>query len=361
MQRLLFHEVKITTTDANYEALRKAVDPSTEHGRLLRNSVRILNYTLSPGSPTIPVYKATSWEKRLPVALKLFPYLYELRLNVDAVDDLSPGVIRALDNGTPPIRALQIGMRARSTYTTDRSNVPLQLLQISSWPLEAIVFRGERWAIHNFNNFPPVKHQFYEVRWLCPEPLVGSLEPFLKYLTSNSSKSLQILHVPQVGHILPEWAPSLRSVLLTGVNLSTLPQLPQLRSLCELIIGGESTDPIDVEVQLSTLATLPPKLEHVGFTIPLDEINVSTLKRVIVSMPQTVRALSIYTPSTPATDSAVARAKAGEAVGLIGSQENFPNVSVRLYEGLVQSRVGQVRCCTGQFRMKADDAISDRI
>lgn len=358
VQRLLFHEVKITTTDANYEALRKAVDPSTEHGRLLRNSVRILNYTLSPGSPTIPVYKATSWEKRLPVALKLFPYLYELRLNVDAVDDLSPGIIRALDNGTPPIRALQIGMRARSAYTADRCNVPLQLLQISSWPLEAIVFRGERWPVNNFNNFPPIKHQFYEVRWHCPEPLVGSLEPFLGYLTSNSSKSLQILHVPQVRHILPEWAPSLRSVLLTGVNLSILPQLPQLPSLCEFVISGGGTDPIDVEVQLSTLATLPPKLEHVGFTIPLDEINVSTLKKAIVSMPQTVRVLSIYTPMT---NNAAAHANAREAVGLIGSQKNFPNVSVRLYEGHVQSRVGQVRRCTGQFRMKADDAASDRI
>ena len=361
VQRLLFHEVKITTTDANYEALRQAVDPSTEHGRLLRNSVRILNYTLSAGSPTIPVYKATTWEKRLPVALKLFPYLYELRLNIDAVNDLSPGVFRALDNGTPPIRALQIGVRARSAQTSNRSNVPLQLLQISSWPLEAIIFRGEQWPAYNFNNFPPVKHQFYEVRWLCPEPLGGTLEPFLKYLTSNSSKSLQILHVPQVRHILPEWAPSLRSVLLTGVGLSSLPQLPQLPSLCEFVISGENTDPFDVEVQSSTLATLPPTLEHVGFTIPLDEINVSTLKRAIVSMPQTVRVLSIYTPSTPATDNAAAYANAREAVGLIGSQENFPNVSVRLYEGVVQSRVGQVRCCTGQFRMKADDVASDRI
>ncbi len=361
VQRLLFHEVNITTTDANYEALREAVDPSTEHGRLLRKSVRILNYTLSPGSPTIPVYKATSWETRLPVALKLFPYLYELRLNVDAVDDLSPGVIHALDNGTPPIRALQIGVRARRNRTIDRSNVPLQLLQISSWPLEAIVFRGERWPVNNFNNFPPVKHQFYEVRWLCPEPVDGSLEPFLEYLTSNSSKSLQILHVPQVRHILPEWAPSLRSVLLTGVNLSILPQLPQLPSLCEFVIGGGSTDLINVEAQLSTLATLPPKLEHVGFTLPLDEINVSTLKVAIVSMPQTTRVLSIYTHSTPMTQNAVAHANAREAVGLIGSQENFPNISVRLYEGPVQSRVGQVRRCTGQFRMKADDAASDRI
>ena len=186
VQRLLFHEVKITNTDANYEALRKAVNPSTEHGRLLRNCVRILNYTLSPGSPSIPVYKVTSWEKRLPVALKLFPHLYELRLNIDVVDNLSPSVIRALNDGTPPIRALQIGMRSARTFRTHESSVPLQLLHIASWPLEVIVFRGEHWGFPNFSNFPPVKHQFYEVRWLCPEPTNGSLEPFLKYLTSNS-------------------------------------------------------------------------------------------------------------------------------------------------------------------------------
>lgn len=360
MQRLLFHEVNITSTDANYEALRKAVDPSTEHGRLLRNSVRILNYTLSPGSPTIPAYKATSWETRLPVALKLFPYLYELRLNVDVVHDLSPGVIRALNDGTPPIRALQIGMRAHPARTTDLSNVPLQLLQISSWPLEAIVFRGERWLVNNFDHFPPVKHQFHEVRWLCPEPVNGSFEPFLKYLTSNSSGSLQILHVPQVRHILPEWAPSLRSVLLTRATLSNLRQLPQLPSLCEFIISG-TTDPSNVEDQLSTLATLPPKLEHVGFTIPPADINVSTLKKAILSMPQTIRVLSIYTPSIPMTQNAVAHANARKAVGLIGSQEIFPNISVHLYEGSIQSRVGQVRRCTGQLRTKADDAASDRI
>lgn len=361
VQRLLFHEVNITTTDANYEALRKAVDPTTEHGRLLRNAVRILNYTLSPGSPTIPVYKATSWEKRLPVALKLFPYLYELRLNVDAVNDLSPGVIRALDNGTPPIRALQIGMRARTGRMTVHSSVPLQLLQISSWPLEAIVFRGDRWLVDIFNVFPPVKHQFYEVRWLCPELVGDSLGQFLEYLTSNSSNSLQILHVPHVRHILPEWAPSLRSVHLTAVNVFMSSQLPQLPSLRELIIGYGSANPINVEAQLSTLATLPPKLEHVGFTLLLGEINVSTLKMAIVSMPQTIRVLSIYTPSTPTTQNAEDYANAREAVGLIGSQENFPDTTVRLYEGPVQSRVGQVRRCTGQFRIKVDDAASDRI
>jgi len=360
VQRLLFHEVKITSTDANYEALRKAVDPSTEHGRRLRNSVRILNYTISPGSPTIPAYKATSWEKRLPVALKLFPYLYELRLNIDAVHDLSPSVIRALDNGTPPIRALQIGMRSHPNRTTDRSNVPLQLLQISSWPLEAIVFRGERWPVKNFNNFPPVKHKFYEVRWLCPEPVDSPLEPFLKYLTSNSSKSLQILHVPHVHHILPEWAPSLRSVLLTRENLSSLRQLPQLPFLRELIISG-TTNPIAVESELSTLATLPPKLEHLGFSMATDRVKISMLKDIIVSMPQTTRVLSIYTPSIPSKDNAVARANAGRAVRLIGSKKNFSNVSVHLYEGPVRSRVGQVKHCTGSFRTRADDAASGPI
>jgi hypothetical protein len=361
VQRLLFHEVKITSTDANYEALRKAVDPSTEHGRQLRNSVRILNYTLSPGSPTIPAYKATSWEKRLPVALKLFPYLYELRLNIDAVDNLSPSVIRALDNGTPPIRALQIGMRSHPTRKTDRSNVPLQLLQISSWPLEAIVFRGERWPVNNFKDFPPVKHQFHEVRWLCPEPVDGPLETFLKYLTSNSSKSLQILHVPHVAHILPEWAPSLRSVLLTGANPSILQQLPQLPFLREVVIS-DTTNPINIEAQLSTLATLPQKLEHVGFTMALDEINFSTLEKAIVSMPQTIRVLSIYTPpAPPALTTRTAQAKAREAVGLIGTQKDFPNVSVHLYEDTVQSRVGQVKFCTGPFRTRADDAASGQI
>jgi len=353
VQRLLFHEVNITSTDANYEALRKAVDPSTEHGRLLRDSVRILNYTLSPGSPTIPVYKVTSWAKRLPVALKLFPHLYELRLNAHVAHDLAPGIIDALNDGTPPIRALQIGMRTPS-------NIPLQLLQISSWPLEAIVFRGARWPLNNLNRFPPVKHQFYEVRWLCPEPFNNRLEPFLKYITSNSSKSLQILHAPQVGHILPEWAPSLRSVLLTRATLSNLLQLPQLPSLRELIISG-TTNLINIEDQLSTLITLPPKLEHVGFTMLLDEINVSMLKKAILSMPQTIRVLSIYTPAYLTPQNAVALANARKAVRLIGSQDNFPNISVHLYEGPVQSRVSQVRRCTGRLRTKADNAASGRI
>jgi hypothetical protein len=359
VQKLLFHEVNITSTDANYESLRKAVDPSTEHGRLLRNSVRILNYTLSPGSPTIPVYKAATWAKRLPVALKLFPYLYELRLNVDVVHDLAPAVIRALNDGTPPIRALQIGMRDHPAQMNDLSNVPLQLLQISSWPLKAIVFRGERWPANNFDNFPPIKHQFYEIRWICREPFNSPFEPFLQYLTSNSSKSLQILHVPLVAHILPEWAPSLRSVLLTRATLSNLRELPQLPFLRELIISA-TTDPINIEGQLSTLASLPPRLEHVGFTIPLNEINVSTLTKAILSMPQTIRVLSIYTPSNPTAQSE-AHASARKAVELMASHENFPNLSVHLYEGPVQSRVGQVRRCTGQLRTKADDAVSGRI
>jgi len=360
VQRLLFHEVKITSTDANYEALRKAVDPSTEHGRLLRNSVRVLNYTLSPGSPGIPAYKATSWEKRLPVALKLFPYLYELRINIDAVYDLSPSVIRALDNGTPPIRALQIGMRSHPTRTTDRSSVPLQLLHISSWPLEAIVLRGDRWAIESFNNFPPIKHQFYEVRWLCPQPLYGSSGPCLKYLTSNSSTSLRILHVPDVDHILPEWTHTLRSVVLTEANSSVLQQLPQLPLLRELLICGPGYR-IDVETELSTLATLPPKLEHLGFIMTLPEVTFSTLSKAIVSLPQTIRGLSLYIPSNPVARDAVARANARETVALIGSKDHFPNVSVDLYEGPVPSRVGQVMRYFGLFRINADDAASGRI
>ena len=361
MQKLLFHEVKITGTDASYEALRKAVDPSTEHGRLLRNSVRILTYTLSPGSPTIPAYKATSWEKRLPVALRLFPYLYELRLNIDAVYDLSPGIIRALNNGTPPIRALQIGMRSHPNRATDRSNVPLQLLHISSWPLEAIVFRGERWAVQNFGNFPPVKHQFYEVRWLCPEPYNDSLKLFLKYLTSNSSKSLNILHVPQVDHIFPEWAPTLRSVLLARAIPSGLRQLPRLPLLRELLIGNILHPITDVETELSTLVTLPPKLEHVGFTLALDAVSSSTLKKAIVSMPQTLRTLSIYTPSGPLVRDPVAQANARAVVELVGSQGHFPNVSVHLYEGPVLSKIGQVKRCFGPFRTKANDVTSGRI
>jgi hypothetical protein len=357
VQRLLFHEVNITNTDAKYEALRKAVDPSTEHGRLLQKFVRILNYTMSPNSVTIPPYKATTWEKRFPVALKLFPYLYELRLNIDAVYELSPSIISALGDGTPPIRALQIGMRPHPRRFHALSIVPLQLLHISPWPLEAIVFRGEQWAPQAFANFPPVKHQFYEVRWLCPEPSADSVKPFLKYLTSNSSKSLQILHVPQVDHVLPVWAPTLRSILLTGANSSILQQLPQLPLLRDLVIAP-TTYRIDVETQLSTLATLPPKLEHVGFTMAYEHITFSTLKQAIVSMPQTLRVLSIYSSSIPA---AAAQADAKKAVERIQSQDNFPNVRVHLYEGPIPSRIGQVRRCLGPFTMKSDGAASGPI
>ena len=346
VQKLLFHEVKITSTDANYEALRKAVNPSTEHGRLLRNCVRILNYTLSPGSPTIPAYKATSWEKRLPVALKLFPYLYELRLNIDGMADLSAGVLRALDDGTPPIRALQIGMRFRPTSMPRDSNIPLQLLHIPSWPLEAIVFRGEQWGLQNFSDFPPIKHQFYEVRWLCPEPTYDSLEPFLEYLTANSLKSLRIIHVAHFGHILPEWAPSLRSVLLTRADISGLQQLPHLPFLRELVICGPNSSR-DVHGQLSTLATSTPKIEHVGFTIELDKITVSRLKKAILSLPQTIRFVSLYTPIVPL----VSRAGARGAVESVESQEN---VSIHLYEGPISSRVGQVSAPAPLDRLKQE-------
>ena len=345
VQKLLFHEVKITNTDASYEALRKAVNPSTEHGRLLQNCVRILNYTLSPGSPSIPAYKATSWEKRLPVALRLFPYLYELRLNVDAVNTLSPSVIRALNDGTPPIRALQIGMRAHPILRSNVSNVPLQLLHIPSWPLEAIVFRGEAWAFRSFNDFPPVKHQFYEARWLCPEPDDGSLNLFLNYLTSNSLRSLNIIHVPQIGHILPEWAPALRSVLLTRGDHSALQHLPQLPFLRELVICQHDRQ-LDIDAQLSALTTLPPKLEHVGFTMELDKITHLTLKKAIVSLPQTVRVISLFTPTVPL----VARADARSAVESIESQEN---VIIHLCEGPIPSRVGQVKCyALGRLKQK---------
>jgi hypothetical protein len=150
-------------------------------------------------------------------------------------------------------------------------------------------------------------------------------------------KSLQVLHVPSCGHILPELAPTLRSVLLTVADPSILQILPQLPFLRELVIAA-TTLPIDVETQVSALATLPAKLEHVGFTIAHEKITLSTLKEAIVSMPQSLRVLSIYSASSLA-----AQPNARKAVELTGSNENFPNVSVHLYEGPILTRVGQVR------------------
>lgn len=257
VQRLLFQQITVQTF-RDYEAIAAACNPSTVQGRFLADCVRILDYQLKQ-TENERFRPETLLELRFPHALRLFPFLYELRINCVGVKRFSDQTMRDLRK-TPPIQALRID----SGDDNVDSVVPLQLLQIENWPLEHLAMIGI-FGLEAIAKYPPAKRNLYELR-LPSDPNNGrySTLKFVKAITAahyGSKPALEILHTRDLEIVTPEVAPHLRSLLIADCHPSLFSALPQLPMLRELIVTLTASS-----FSARHFTAISPFIQHIGLT-----------------------------------------------------------------------------------------------
>lgn len=285
-QQLLFHEVTLRDDPAYKSLLSLFKDQKSEHVQWLANCVRVLNFWIKRTQQGRP----GTWECRLPVAMNWFPLLYELRLGVDVAQRLSESTM-ALLNSTPPIRALQIAMRSdeRGVKAT-QSVLPFQILTVKAWVLGFLVMRGDVFNLAGHVAFPPVRHELIEFRWTVPTTVTDTLaEELITYVTANSLKTLQVLHIPTGSHpVVAKVAPTLRSLKVS--SSIGIPKI--LDNLKELIIADSFFHYLDTWFY----STLPPNITHLGI-LSNSYASKGQLEAFNHNLPTKLEIFSLYHPA----------------------------------------------------------------
>lgn len=277
-QRLLFRHV-IVDDEKSFNSIQHATRPGTPRGDLLPRYVRILEYPkVSSSSPF-----RQKWEGRLPTILNLFPLLYEVRVLISDLDQLSPNTLRALES-TPPIIALRISMTASPVRTAESSIVPVQLLQVKRWPLKYIVIHGSPFALDRVGGLPPCHHKFEYIKFTLTD---HDRHTFIPWLWSSSASSLRTIRLLDlVGSYSPPHFPNLRSLHCSLHDQQPHVPLDKLCNPAKLVEYGitakkwERHDYADPDDQ-SWKMELPPNVEHLIITLAGYRGNVEWIERFI--------------------------------------------------------------------------------
>jgi hypothetical protein len=319
-QSLLFHEVTLRDDLAYKSLLSLFKTRKSEHVQWLARCVRVLNFWITRTEQSSP----GTWECRLPVAMNWFPLLYELRLGVDVMQRLSESTMTSL-NSTPPIRALQIAMRSdeRGVMAT-QSVLPFQVLTVEAWNLKFVVMRGDSFNLAGHVAFPPVRHELVEFRWTVPTPVTDTLTAeLITYVTANSLKTLQVLHIPTGSHpVVAKVAPTLRSLKVnSGVGIPK-----RLNHLKELIIADHSFHYLDAWLY----STLPLNITHLGI-LSNTYASKNQLEAFKHNFPTRLEVFSLYYSAQGSGDTL----KSGMETYMLSS-----GVRVRIFKGRELAQVG---------------------
>ncbi|PVF97696.1 hypothetical protein CPB86DRAFT_785490 [Serendipita vermifera] len=331
-QTLLFHEISATKENI-YELLQYPFEKSP-NAQWLRSRVRILNYTIHKSEGIIS--SGPDWEARLAPTLRWFPQLYELRLGVDNTQKLQDKTIAALQD-TPSIHALQIAMRMdKAGRRPTTSQVPYQLIGVSAWKLEFLVIRGDKFDLKAWNQYPPVAHHLVEFRWTVQNydmTLDGAdIENLITWVTGNSMRTLENLHLPSFYPIAKKLANTIRSL-----TIPTLMESPKdFRNLQELIL----TEKIEMPKETQYYIALPPNLMHFGMRIR-DVAPRGTADAVAWHFSPKLKAFTLYHDSWTATNTRLEKdswSAAGGAV-FIRTFGGDHSAQIGMRSDLVQSHV----------------------
>jgi hypothetical protein len=331
VQRLLFQQVNIQTFQ-HYEAIAAACSPSTAQGRFLADCVRILDYQLRQ-MENGRFRPETLLELRFPHALRLFPFLYELRVNCAGVKRLNDRTVKELRK-TSPIQALRID----SGNEEIESVVPFQLLQVENWPLEHLAMIGV-FDMEAIAKYPPAKRNLYELR-LPSDPKNGRYAT-LKFVNAimeahhGNKPTLEILHTRDLELVTPEVGQNIRSLLIADCHpslFSTLPQLPMLRELIVTLTASAFST--------RHFACLPPLIQHVGLTA----VHAPPSRQFLVDLLHEhshLRVISLYFSSEnwEWRDRSMQRIQPD----IKALQKQFMGVEFRLHDGPAASFAAQVR------------------
>ena len=330
VQRLLFQQITIQTF-RHYEAIAAACNPGTTQGRFLADCVRILDYQLKQ-TENGAFRPETLLELRFSHALRLFPFLYELRINCAGAKRFNDQIMKELRK-TPPIQALRI-----DSGNDNDSVIPFQLLQIENWPLEHLAMIGI-FDMQAIAKYPPARRNLYELR-LPSDPKNGrySTLKFVKAIMAahyGSKPALEILHTRDLEIITPELAPYLRSLIIADCHpslFSTLPKLPMLRELMVTLTASTFS--------AHHFTAISPFIQHVGLTAVHAPPSHQFFVDLLHDHPG-LRVISLYFTSDNPEWRARAMQKAQPDIKSL--QKQFMEVEFRLYDGPVASFAAQVR------------------
>lgn len=174
------------------------------------------------------------------------------------------------------------------------SDLPLQLITaVTAWKLEFLVMRGDQFAAHMCTTYPEVPHQLTEFRWTIAGGVGNPPDPFVTWVTKNSLKSLEIVHMPQTHAIVGQIGTNLRSLRVP--DATTLPN--NLLGLKELIL---TTAVASVPTDVVYYTRLPPNIVHLGISVTSSITGVASttlISQLKHKLPAKLRTLSIYAES----------------------------------------------------------------
>jgi hypothetical protein len=228
VQRILFAEVDIRSCEKLIK-LRYIMSNHAAQGRFLRGCVRSLRLWVSElekGGNLRPV--------DIPVAMRHFPSLYELRLDLYNVSSLGFEVMRDLQD-TPSIQALMLTQPARDRYRDPddsfgwelnfKTNVDFQLLtKVPHWKLRRFVL-GNGFEVPCRESSPP-KHRFEEFRFhgeFQNDEKGETSSRGINWYLQNSKRTLQVFSTSCLGYV-PSMLPLESRNQLQSAEFSQLDQ-----------------------------------------------------------------------------------------------------------------------------------------
>jgi hypothetical protein len=267
VQRLLFTEVEVRSR-RKFLSMQDVFSVKRKRGVFLRSAVRSLRILIDGQERTGNIRPSD-----LPVCMKSFPLLYELRLELDTVMSFSDSVMRALQS-TPPIQALMLSQQPnRDRWIGERTDTYVQLLNhIPHWKLRHFVMsRGLATACAP-TRYPPPRHQFIEVRFHadmhCQHQPQHSI---IHWLIENSGNSLKILSISDDRFSPPIFSQANKANIISLEYSSILSSLSPLlfpNNLRELM-WVDVTRAINNEQPMIPPSILShfPSLTHVGLDV----------------------------------------------------------------------------------------------
>lgn len=286
-QILLYRQVNIRTR-RDLESVTHAVSRKSRHTKILKHSVRVLRIRISGAYASNAVFP-----EQLPRCLRLFPYLYELRLNIQQIHEFDAMILQDLKD-TPAIQSLMIykppQLEASLFDVGEYITLHLQLLQNECWPLKYFTLCGN---IHSgtLSGFKPPIHRFKGIRlyvlpWMCS----GEVK-LVSWLLRGSLQTIENLAIPLYSPIVEKCSNHLRSFECGYLDPIYHPflALPQV----EEVLWLQMPPVHSTSFGISFLRIVPPMISHLGFSANHCHITRDRWKDLAPVLPKTLKRVSV--------------------------------------------------------------------
>ncbi|CCA70261.1 hypothetical protein PIIN_04200 [Serendipita indica DSM 11827] len=282
VQTLLFREVGISQM-WHLLSLEEGLTRRTEHARRLAHTVRVLWVRITDIASPSNVDPG-----QLARCMRLFPLLYELRIELVEVRNLDDITLRSLQK-TPAIHALRLYRPMWSTKSYMHfgfTNVHLQLLKVAHWQLEYFVMEGNFDYCIPPQSLRPPRHRFKEVILHLPHSpnaIYATTSQLLKWVLKNSSDSIEGIGLKYYTPVVHRWMPQLKwFASMSGLHCDI--KMPNAREILWFVLPQRRMADIAEVLDRSKCG-----IAHVGFHDDGKEIKEDCWKSLAPILPATIK------------------------------------------------------------------------